>query len=380
MWKILFAACLYIVMSNSYSAPPSHAMTFAMYHNGGNCNGCEWLYAGGEIVPGSSLNFEAFMKNQLKEIKRAEGDYCPIIHLDSPGGSLIEGVKLGKLFRKYKCSVSIGRSVNVKIKESPSLHEINAGECYSACAYALWGGVQRSFGGDGKYGIHQHYNQEAVLKPLEKTLTAADLSISQVLSGLLVAYAVEMGVNPLAVTAASMTTPSETIYIVPPEVAADWKIVTDGEVKASSWQLRPQNEGLYLVVSQNQDNADRSIKYQSYCLKSSSSVRNFEIIFDVKGYESQILPEFKMIKSVAFSYPKKSMELPLVSVGMRSIGKSKFMVLQVRSSKELDAFLSGSEKIEWSLDSSRANSYFGNGWIPGGDFERLNKFSMQNCI
>lgn len=74
-----------------------------------------------------------------------------IVYLNSPGGSLIAGLELGRLFRKYGLSTDVGR----KSPTSNRRFDIAAGECYSACSYAYLGGQFRYLTEGSHYGVHQ---------------------------------------------------------------------------------------------------------------------------------------------------------------------------------------------------------------------------------
>jgi hypothetical protein len=62
--------------------------------NGGNCLGCEWIRASGEITETTADALETL----LKEFHHALPNHTVL--LDSPGGSLIGAIKLGEAIRK----------------------------------------------------------------------------------------------------------------------------------------------------------------------------------------------------------------------------------------------------------------------------------------
>jgi hypothetical protein len=55
-----------------------------------------------------------------------------VLVLNSPGGSLIGGMELGRVIRKYRLTVYVGR----QLKQGPT--KIGPGACYSACTLAFW--------------------------------------------------------------------------------------------------------------------------------------------------------------------------------------------------------------------------------------------------
>ncbi len=134
---------------NSYSAP----MEFELVGNGGNCNGCEWISAEGEIVKETPLKLETFLK---------EWEYIPKIVFNSSGGNLLAALEMGKILRKYNARVSIGDT----IEETPAyssyrkLYFIEKGYCLSSCVYAFLGGIERSIGSEDKLGFDQLHNNK----------------------------------------------------------------------------------------------------------------------------------------------------------------------------------------------------------------------------
>ena len=72
--------------------------------------------------------------------------YGPTIYLNSGGGLLRDGFRLGYLFRKY--------SVFTVVE--------NGQTCASACALAFLGGQSRTINGDGKLVFHAPYHRSAL--------------------------------------------------------------------------------------------------------------------------------------------------------------------------------------------------------------------------
>ncbi|MQX01383.1 hypothetical protein [Sinorhizobium meliloti] len=78
-----------------------------------------------------------------------------IVSLDSPGGSLVDGIEIGQFIRKNGAHTEVRRYSG----EIPGRYreELSSAECYSACALAFMGGVEREVADDGKIGFHQFY-------------------------------------------------------------------------------------------------------------------------------------------------------------------------------------------------------------------------------
>ena len=101
-------------------------MTFRETGTGGNCDGCAWFAADGEITTDTPTAFSRFM---------ADKQYHPTIYLNSPGGNLAAGLKLGGLIRNAGLSTGVAQSVPEP--EDPRFDRLVPGKCVSACAYAI---------------------------------------------------------------------------------------------------------------------------------------------------------------------------------------------------------------------------------------------------
>ena len=67
------------------------------------------------------------------------------VYLNSPGGDLFAGMRLGQLFRKFGFSTHVGRWEGKTLTEAAWVQQktTTPGECYSACVFAFVGGYFR---------------------------------------------------------------------------------------------------------------------------------------------------------------------------------------------------------------------------------------------
>lgn len=115
--------------------------------------------------------------------------------LQSPGGSVTDALGLGRHLRQAGIATQMLR-----------------GEfCYSACPYLLAGGVTRDIDPDASVGVHQHFFGQNTLLPA--AFAVEDIQRGQ---GEVMAYLIEMGIDP-AVMQFALTTPSDEIYVLLPE-------------------------------------------------------------------------------------------------------------------------------------------------------------------
>jgi hypothetical protein len=234
-YKGLIAAFALLLDARIAACEP---MRFELHGTGGNCNGCEWLAADGEITIDTADRLLAYLQ------KEKLPDWRGSVLLNSPGGNLIGGIKLGEAIRKQGMSTEIGRSVPDGALDWT--HQRAKGACVSACAFAFLGGVSRSVSESanvgGKIGIHQFYNEAAIVNPSAKVFDAIDFSAQQLLSALLIDYVMHMGVDPRLVVMASSISPTEVHYLSQEE-AEELKVSWEPQ-KFEPWSIEAYGRGL----------------------------------------------------------------------------------------------------------------------------------------
>jgi Clp protease len=105
----------------------------------------EYIELSGPIGPDSSAVMEKLL--QKIETCRDPKDGKRIVntvYLNSSGGLLKDGFKMGELFNKYQVSTRV----------------INNQVCASACAFAFLGGKYRSINGNGRLMFHSPYRKK----------------------------------------------------------------------------------------------------------------------------------------------------------------------------------------------------------------------------
>lgn len=265
--RIGAAICLCFVATSANAT--GEEMKFRIAHNGGNCSpGCSWIVAHGEITSETPEEYRKFI---------LENRAVPYVVVDSPGGDLFGGIMLGRIFREYGQYVYVGsshRPVDWGPEYSATTEEIIAGECYSACAYALLGGTYRGVwdssmylgNPDSKLGFHQFYDNEEpqfrILKILNQEVPFSD---DQLISGLIVNYLIEMGIDPRLVSLASSAGPLEMVSPNPNQLE-EFKIERHLQSLFSAWVLEPYQNGLVMFSRKNPDDTVNNLEQvTAYC-------------------------------------------------------------------------------------------------------------------
>ena len=128
-----------------FAADPAFAgdqMRFRLVSRGCPEAGC--VVASGEISPASAKTFAAFLKAHAVRPGA-------LVLLNSPGGDLVQGLKLGLMIRRA------GLNTRVQAFDAATGDFASGGQCASACAYAFLGGLERNVPDDARYGVHRFY-------------------------------------------------------------------------------------------------------------------------------------------------------------------------------------------------------------------------------
>ncbi|MER9330604.1 hypothetical protein [Mesorhizobium sp. M0488] len=192
---MLFAALVALI------APHAEAIEISMERG----NATSKILVTGLIGHGDAERFKAYWE------KNAYDSWNFIVSLDSPGGNLMDGIEIGRFLRK------VGADTEVR-RYSPAVpgrysEELPGAECYSACALAFMGGVQRDVPESGTIGFHQFYGGGD---------SSADeaMELTQHISALIAGYLRDMGAKPELFELLSGTSPDKMFVPTRDEIAA----------------------------------------------------------------------------------------------------------------------------------------------------------------
>lgn len=213
------------------------------HHSFGNALEALVVSIDGKIEPGFADRFRAFLQREAPEGYQ--------VVLNSPGGVLIEGLKLGYILRENGYHTRVGRIVYTRNSSGYEMPEEVDGDCSSACSLAFLGGKVRDVRSAAKLGFHQFYGgaQQAALSAASRTeLHAQSQSATQLLSGVLVQYIVEMGVDARIFTTASGTRPEAMTYLTQAE-AISYNVVTPQGF--GTFFIEPYRDGIVAASRRN---------------------------------------------------------------------------------------------------------------------------------
>jgi hypothetical protein len=238
------AALLALVLPGpSRAADDPNAMTFTLWHSDAGLQfgegGRDYIFADGDIADDTADKFAAFLTQNPSKLAHTT------VVLNSNGGNLDAGVKLGQLIRKNKLwtqvgsrlPTNIGVSPTVPAKMVPYLRKPSSppftGYCYSSCTFAFLGGVFRFLDYGSDYGVHRF----AFVDPP----AGADISDdAQETSGALVQYVVEMGVDAQFITQMSLKGPDDINHLTMQQLVA-LKVITPRW--STTWKINAASDG-----------------------------------------------------------------------------------------------------------------------------------------
>lgn len=161
-----------------------------------------WLiYLDGFIDTGAAARFARLLAR--RKIGTAT------VYLNSPGGHLVEAMRVGREIRARGFDTVVGARSADSVSPRPGL-------CYSACPFALAGGVRRSLEPRSSLGVHRAANRVPV---------ADEAGFQGTVAGQARDYLAEMGVRT-ELAALMAEAPHDSIRHITPAEAAELRLVT----------------------------------------------------------------------------------------------------------------------------------------------------------
>ena len=237
--------------------PPSKIMSVLL--------GPQWgIYADGPI--------DQFAAERLENIiKKNNIPRFSTVYFNSPGGSVIVGIELGKVIRKYELRTSISK-FNPNKKEA-SLNGI----CLSACTFAYIGGEFRFISDEDIFGVHRFYSTSS---------NDGSEDRAQILSGYIVKYLSEFGVDPTFFVSMTRAGPNEILHLSKPELVK-MGVVNSG-VGKTEWSIESSPAGsLYLRGVRKTTYGIN--KFMVLCDPQKKGGLVLYIIFDPQGRQKEVL-------------------------------------------------------------------------------------------
>ena len=197
----------------------------------------EWISAAGDITPESGRDFAFFA--QARDLQGAT------VVLDSPGGSVRPALALGRAFRKYGLTVTVGRTVKIATEDADIRAELSPrGVCASMCPFVLLGGVKRQVPPQARVLVHQIWPRAKRADAYAEAISAEELASIQRDAGLLAKYVVEMGGDIELFEMAMRMPPWERLRPLNEAEMRRMRLINDGSAEAAAAaSVPPMTEG-----------------------------------------------------------------------------------------------------------------------------------------
>jgi len=183
------------------------------------------ILAAGQIEKLSSDQFVEFSQSFFANT---------MVVLHSLGGDLIGGLRLGQAIR--------ARGFNTYLSaQTPLTDDKSLGKCFSACAYAFLGGVERQVDPLAQYGVHQFRGNGKDLDAVQ----------TQKLSAILGRYIDSMGVNRQLLDDAMLTDPGK-VHLINANLRKAWRVENTGQANNTAlnkWRLEASVGGKRLAFA-----------------------------------------------------------------------------------------------------------------------------------
>ncbi|MDM8566403.1 hypothetical protein QUF74_12240 [Candidatus Halobeggiatoa sp. HSG11] len=255
--KIYLISLLLVTTAYANEDQYHKPMEFYQGWDGGNALEALWIAAIGVIEEDTPEKFKQSIADGTK------------IVLHSPGGNLVAGIKLGRQIRTQRLNTFIANSINNPENRGPSggnpHNDFAPGKCLSACAYAFLGGVDRIANIDkknwgmfyhgmenSKIGFHKFYNDAEITKAISakqaNLLIKFSLTHAQFISGLIVSYMVDMGIDANFISLINGNESNDIIYFSD-TVLKKYNVINDRGF--GRWNMTPYKDGILTYTLNN---------------------------------------------------------------------------------------------------------------------------------
>jgi hypothetical protein len=200
------------------SAMPAAAMDFGVYEIPDPVTGLAAyrVFATGDIVPGDADGILAALEDAGAE----EGDRIEV-YFHSPGGSVGEGINLGRVLNALGAITNVGQRAKLPTR-------VRDGICASACVFSYLGGSYRLLADGSELGVHQFYFTDT-----RKLTATRATSVTQEMAAEIVEFIEENGADT-SFFRVMTSTRSDDILFVPHDTLAEMRVVT-GAIRGEEW-------------------------------------------------------------------------------------------------------------------------------------------------
>jgi hypothetical protein len=169
-------------------------------------NACRtWISAVGFITEDTARDFEVFAKDN-----NVQGT---TLVLDSQGGSVLAALELGRAFRRFDMTTTVGKTIVLPSNDGVARAKLSPdAACESMCVFLLLGGTRRYVPPEARVLVHMIWLGDKRKRAQEASYTAEELGLVQRDIGSIARYTVEMGGRIELLETALQVPPWEPLY------------------------------------------------------------------------------------------------------------------------------------------------------------------------
>lgn len=317
-----------------------------------------FIAASGEIDVTAPQRFEAFLNEKRIQNKSA------YVYLDSPGGSVLAGLEIGRIIRKFELSTGIGKITGQNYEK----FEIEDGGCYSACTFAYVGGVFRFIDKRSEFGLHRFTTS----LDLE---TADALTLSQLTSARIITFLEDMGVSSDLFSFAS-TVPEDQIRLVGISELKRMNVVNDGFTEPV-WSTRLEGSAVYLKAHRFTLYGEQKVLFSCIPSDQTNASGRVPILWFVFSTERRD-EEIESMSSYTLAFDER--HHPLNPDHISKVINNGYANIFMNLNKELAEHLVNADSISFILRFSGDSPFFlGVGEFPISDGRKDIRSLLANC-
>lgn len=318
-----------LVVTGGLMAGPEAAqaadMSFENVCKGNSAASC-YVQADGGITLDTPKLFARYLESEHSDGNK--------VLLNSPGGSLLGGLELGKLIREAGMETEIG----IWKQDGVFGETEQGGICMSACSYAFLGGKVRRIPDGNRLGFHQFYMSGD--KPDQVSSSEVDKALmsGQELSSLIVRYLLEMGIDARIFVLGTGAKPND-MFVPDAAQLEEFSLITPEGF--GEFFLEPYKKGL-VAASRRKSPVrlyDLASQFSSYCRKKTPY-----LLITTEG--GMLNPDELPTTRIRMFSKGRGIEAKAVDGALRVVGDSG---VEVEVNQQVVDLLSASERIEFDL-------------------------------
>lgn len=296
------------------------------------------------------------------------------VALDSPGGNLAEGIELGEFFRKKNLTTVVAKySPKPPLQEeweySANAERIAGAKCYSACALAFMGGVDRSVEDDSKIGFHQFagkFNETS-------NISHAELETStQSISALISSYLRRMGAKQELFEVMSSTLPNE-MYVLNEKELMDFGVTPSDKFSAFVLKAKSGEIVASAVNPRNTRGLEKLYEMEFFCWKGKPTVN-----FYAEDNESGLTAEQISFLDGSWRVFNEQNQYEFDKNTAKFYPGQRIMATLTLDKKIADQVIKGSFSLF--VNSMTANGFFVGGHIDAPSGDESIRASLKDCL